>query len=404
MVFTLNTNEEFIQKLQRERTDYKHASQVRMQAKSIMQLSVGIYTDPERFVYELLQNSVDAFTDTQGDTLNILIKSEDDRIIFMHNGKGFDKKDVESVCDVGNGTKSSDSKKIGYKGIGFKSVFMPSVDRVSIISDQFCFEFDKNKAFSLMPSFPPKEGELKPDDIPWQVIPIYSPQLKELSDPAFNVITVVHTKESGKIANQIENLFSDLQFLLFLRSNNVNIRYEHNGRTIFSFGKKQTESLSNDISKVTLFKNNEPQSCWILYTDTVAVPEKIKEELEHDFNTPDKLKQAQNVEISFAIQVKDNKVIPLDGNSIFTFLPTSYRCLRQPFLINSNFITDAGRQQLLQQSEWNKLIFRNIPGIYLKFISLISRRYSNYCEVLPNLSPDYDSLTKQYSTTSAYFR
>ena len=69
MVFTLNTNEEFIQKLQRERTDYKHASQVRMQAKSIMQLSVGIYTDPERFVYELLQNSVDAFTDTQGDTL-----------------------------------------------------------------------------------------------------------------------------------------------------------------------------------------------------------------------------------------------------------------------------------------------------------------------------------------------
>ena len=397
MDFTLNTKEEFIKTLQRERTDYKHASQVRMQAKSLMQLSVGIYTEPERFVYELLQNAVDAFTDTLGDTLNILIKSEDDRIVFMHNGKGFDEKDVESVCDVGNGTKSNDSKKIGYKGIGFKSVFMPSVDCVSIISDQFCFEFDKNKAFSLMPSFPPKEGELKPDDIPWQVIPIYSPQLKTLSDPAFNVVTVVHTKESEKIVNQIENLFSDLKFLLFLRSNNVNIRYEHNGRTIFSVGKKQTEAFSNDISKVTLFRNNEPQSSWILYTDTVAVPEKIKDELEHDFNTPDKLKQAQNVEISFAIQVSDNKVIPLDGNSIFTFLPTSYRSLRQPFLINSNFITDAGRQQLHQQSEWNKLIFRNIPGIYLKFISLISRTYSNYCEVLPNLSPDYDSLTKEYS-------
>lgn len=396
MDFTLNTKEEFIKTLQRERTDYKHASQVRMQAKSLMQLSVGIYTEPERFVYELLQNAVDAFTDTPGDTLNILIKSEDDRIVFMHNGKGFNEKDVESVCDVGNGTKSNDSKKIGYKGIGFKSVFMPSVDRVSIISNQFCFEFDKNNAFSLMPSFPPKEGELKPDDIPWQVIPIYSPQLKTLCDPAFNVVTVVHTKESEKIANQIENLFSNLQFLLFLRSNNVNIRYEHNGRTIFSVGKKQTEALNNDISKVTLFRNNEPLSSWILYTDTVAVPEKIKDELEHDFNIPDKLKQAQNVEISFAIQVSDNKVIPLDGNSIFTFLPTSYRSLRQPFLINSNFITDAGRQQLHQQSEWNKLIFRNIPGIYLKFISLISRRYSNYCEVLPNRFPDYDSLTKEY--------
>ena len=64
MDFTLNTKEEFIKTLQRERTDYKHASQVRMQAKSLMQLSVGIYTEPERFVYELLQNAVDAFTDT----------------------------------------------------------------------------------------------------------------------------------------------------------------------------------------------------------------------------------------------------------------------------------------------------------------------------------------------------
>ena len=398
MDFTLNTKEEFIKTLQRERTDYRHASQVRMLAKSLMQLSVGIYTEPERFVYELLQNAVDAFTDTLGDTLNILIKSEDDRIVFMHNGKGFNEKDVESVCDVGNGTKSNDSKKIGYKGIGFKSVFMPSVDRVSIISNQFCFEFDKNKAFSLMQSIPLKEGELKPDDIPWQVIPIYSPQLKTLCDPAFNVVTVVHTKESEKIANQIKNLFSDLKFLLFLRSNNVNIRYERNGRTIFSVDKKQTEALNNDISKVTLFRNNEPLSSWIQYTDTVAVPEKIKDELEHDFNTPDKLKQAQNVEISFAIQVSDNKVKPLDGNSIFTFLPTSYRSLRQPFLINSNFITDAGRQQLHQQSEWNKLIFRNIPGIYLKFISLISRRYSNYCEVLPNRFPDDDSLTNEYIT------
>ena len=28
-----------------------------------------------------------------------------------------------------------------------------------------------------------------------------------------------------------------------------------------------------------------------------------------------------------------------------------------PFLVNANFITDAGRQQLHKDSEWNKLIF-----------------------------------------------
>ena len=138
----MNTAIDFIKKLQRKRTDYNDASQVRMLTNCLLQLSTGIYTEPERFVYELLQNAVDAFTDTSGDTLEILIKAEGDKFIFLHNGKPFSEKDVEGICDVGNGTKSNDSKKIGYKGIGFKSVFMPSVSRVSIKSGDFSFMFE----------------------------------------------------------------------------------------------------------------------------------------------------------------------------------------------------------------------------------------------------------------------
>lgn len=396
MDYISSTNEDFIKKLQRERTEYNHASQVRMQAKSLMQLSVGIYTEPERFVYELLQNAVDAFTDTGGDTLNILIREEENQFVFMHNGKAFDSKDVEGISDVGNGTKSKDSKKIGYKGIGFKSVFMPSVDHVGIISGPFCFEFDKQKARSLMPSFPPSEGILEPNDVPWQVIPIYAPQLHEYYVPGYNVITIVHTKESKKIGARIESLFSDLQFLLFLRSNNVNIQFERNGQFVFSVGKKLTNAVNGSMPQVTLYKNDEPQSTWIIYTNEVPVPAEVRVALEHDFNTPDKLKGAEKVEISFAIQIRDNEVVPLKNTSVFTFLPTSYRGLRQPFLINSNFITDAGRQQLHQESEWNKLIFSKIPELYLDFVSKISLRYANYTDVLPTIYPDYDTLVNVY--------
>ena len=346
-------SDSFIEKLQCERTDYKHASQVRMQAKSLLQLSIGIYTEPERFVYELLQNAVDAFADTDNDSLEILIQADQDKFVFMHNGKPFNEKDVEGICDVGNGTKANDSKKIGYKGIGFKSVFMPSVNHVSIISGQYCFEFDKQKARSLMPSFPASEGVLGPNDVPWQVIPIDSPQLKEQSVPGFNVITIVYTQEAKKIGARIEHLFSDLQFLLFLRSNNVNIRFERNGQFVFSVGKKQVIDPSDNMPKVTLYKNDQPLSTWMLYTKGVTVPSDVKAALEHDFNTPDKLKGADCVEISFAVQTNKNEVVRLKDTSVFTFLPTSYRALQQPFLINSNFITDAGRQQLHQESEWN---------------------------------------------------
>ena len=392
----VNRSKNFIEKLQRERTDYKYASQVRTIAKSLIQLSVGIYTEPERFVYELLQNSVDAFSDTGNDSLEILIKAYPDKFIFMHNGKPFDEKDVEGICDVGNGTKANDSKKIGYKGIGFKSVFMPSVSHVSIISGPFCFEFNKEKALSLMPTFPSSEGVLGPNDVPWQVIPIDAPQLQEMNEPGFNVTTIVFTQEADKIGSRIEDLFSDLQFLLFLKSNNVSIRFERNGHYVFSVGKKQVDGISDNMPMVTLYKNGQAQSTWMLYAKDVVVPLEVKTALEHDFNTPDKLKGADNVEISFAVQTIANEVVPLKNTSVFTFLPTSYRGLRQPFLINSNFITDAGRQQLHQESEWNKLIFRKIPELYLDFVSKFSRDYANYTDVLPTIYPDNDTLVGVY--------
>ena len=122
----------------------------------------------------------------------------------------------------------------------------------------------------------------------------------------------------------------------------------------------------------------------------------VKLALEHDFNTPDKLKGAERVEISFAVKTNHDKVERVSDTSVFTFLPTSYRGLRQPFLINSNFITDAGRQQLHQESEWNKLIFKKIPALYLDFTSHFSKTYSNYTEVLPAIYPDNDTLVGFY--------
>ena len=44
----------------------------------------------------------------------------------MHNGAAFTETDIEGLSDVGNGSKTTNAKKVGYKGIGFKSVFMKS--------------------------------------------------------------------------------------------------------------------------------------------------------------------------------------------------------------------------------------------------------------------------------------
>lgn len=100
----------FIQKLQEKRSKYNYADQARTQAASLKQLSAGIYTEEERFVYELLQNAVDAFVDTNETSLRIRIEIKDNVLCFMHNGAPFSERDIEGLCDVGRSNKASDDK------------------------------------------------------------------------------------------------------------------------------------------------------------------------------------------------------------------------------------------------------------------------------------------------------
>ena len=167
-----------IEKLQKVNSDYNHVSQIRNQARSLALLSSGIYTEAERFVYELLQNAIDAFVDVDFDRLDIRISLIGDYFVFMHNGAAFSDSDIEGLCSVGNGNKSKNSKKVGYKGIGFKAVFIQSSLVYVQSGKTCCFKFDKEACFNLLPEN--LKAELKRDnvplydDVPWQIIPIES--------------------------------------------------------------------------------------------------------------------------------------------------------------------------------------------------------------------------------------
>ena len=57
--------------------------------QGLMQLSSGIYTEEERFIFELLQNAVDSYDEMTNETLTIKIIIEGDYLVFMHNGASF---------------------------------------------------------------------------------------------------------------------------------------------------------------------------------------------------------------------------------------------------------------------------------------------------------------------------
>ena len=151
-------------------------------------------------------------------------------------------------------------------------------------------------------------------------------------------------------------------------------------------------SKSENNNQVVLSANGIEESRWLIHiNNNVEVPYELKESISADINTPDKLKDVKTFDLSFAIALdKNGKLKRLDKEEsvVYTYLPTSYRFGTEgfPFLVNANFITDAGRQQLHKDSEWNKLIFSKIPSEFLKWMKALSTTHKNYWEVLPEKS------------------
>lgn len=372
-----------IKKLQKVNSEYAHASQIRNQARSLSLLSSGIYTEAERFVYELLQNAIDAFVDVDSDRLNIRIDIIGDYFVFMHNGAAFSESDIEGLCSVGNGNKSKNSKKVGYKGIGFKAVFIQSSLVYVQSGKACCFKFDKEACFNLLPEN--LKAELKRenvplyDDVPWQIIPIESNPPIKLDAEGFNVVIYIKMSRLAELLPRIRKLLTDKEFLLFLNAKQVSVSLFDNNRLITSISRAK----KGDV--VELAVNGTVQSRWMMHSESVAVTEKVREYISQNVSSvPEKLREANQIEVVFSVKVGDDgKFVPLENSVVYTYLPTSYGSLGVPYLINANFLTDAGRQQLQKDSEWNKLIFREAPRLFLKWVSTISHKHPEYYKILP---------------------
>lgn len=381
----------FLTELQKKRTNYNYASQARTQAQSLSLLSSGIYTEEERFVYELLQNAIDAFVDVKEESLKIRIELRDNYLLFMHNGAAFTETDIEGLSDVGNGSKTTNAKKVGYKGIGFKSVFMKST-QVFVKSGSYCFKFDKEDSINYMPSEMP-DGKLSPEDIPWQIIPIEATVPFEVEDEAFNVITYIRLTDTASLVPKVDELLKGLNFLLFLNAQDVSIAFYNSDTLVRKVARKE------DNGEISLLIDDKVVSRWLIKSSTISVTEEVKQYIaQNPASVPQKLKDASEIEVSFAISVNDKGELHKVENAVaYTFLPTSYGNLGAPFLINANFITDAGRQQLQQDSEWNKLIFKGAPALYLRWIAELSHTYKTYHRVLPSkVAKVSDELTKTF--------
>ncbi len=211
-----------------------------------------------------------------------------------HNGKGFDASDVEAICD--NAQQRSDSKqhaidKTGYKGIGFKSVYVVA-DCVYIQSNNYSFRFDKN-----YPTWKNNSSQANAAQYPWPIIPIWTPKTDLpptvlLDDSSVNFLLKLRSGMS--IDAVLQRMVQNPRIMLFLR----HVRTI----TIDMGGQKQRIKLKVQDDTSSLFIDDVLHSHWVLYQADVSVPSVVKQQLQTmgSHECPPKLKQVEKVRLSFA--------------------------------------------------------------------------------------------------------
>ncbi len=139
-----NKQQHFIDNVLYKNSTFDNPQQALTQTKLLETVSSDIYSDPKRFIVEIIQNADDSSFSYDNKNLKLDITfGSNNFLIISHMGKPIDERDIEALCSAGNSTKSSDERTTGYKGIGFKSVFSHS-EKVYVVSNGYYFKFDKS--------------------------------------------------------------------------------------------------------------------------------------------------------------------------------------------------------------------------------------------------------------------
>ncbi|MBE0663979.1 MAG: hypothetical protein IH597_16090 [Bacteroidales bacterium] len=409
--------------------------------------SLELYTQTERFIFELIQNADDMPASVKGVCVELHLLNN--FLLFRHNGKFFDRDDVRAIADAAQSNKSENVRQTGYKGIGFKSVFTDS-SCVYIRSGSYSFKFDKNdpiyndfntlygRQIRLLSNSPKDYEQFQMDyskniekyenidNIPWQIKPIWVSR-SEFPDELANSEFIKHAEvnialqivenviKAKNYAFMIESILSKPKFILFLRNTK---KFDYFKLDSSQLQKQQSIELKEDNSLIDIVHNDNHVATFSkLHFDVEINNEefskagfnmkkfeekegvfKFKDEFGEIKSIPEKLGLLSSTRMTFASQIKDGEVIKLDKSHsiLYNYLPTSDQRFGFPFLVNADFITNTSREFILKENKWNQYLMYHIGKNCIRSLvslcnvqesvdGVVERKYvKSYLQLLPD--------------------
>ena len=364
-------------------------------------LSKQLSAKESTFVYELLQNANDY--PVEGCSVDVEFHITDNYLLFLHTGDKFNVRNISGICGINEKEKVANKKTIGYKGIGFKTVFLNN-HYVYLRTGDYSFRFDEGET-------PEKKvgGKIKRLGAPFQILPIWTKhnevakEVNDIFDNSGDEFRVqIALRPDNKILlhigkNSYENLFrevfSDSNIILFI----PNI----NSVSVFINGKKER----------ACFRNNEE---WIVGD----YENEIKDELQLLINKtiekgnsriPEKYKDFDYTKVSFACNHEGAMIKPVEDATLYCYLPTK-ASWGLPFLMNTDMIPKGDRNdietevKLIDEDETNfNEELASIAGskLFLWVRDLLTSRKYHLGSVF-SLVPDFKKCKREHKDYTSF--
>jgi hypothetical protein len=327
------------------------------------------------FLYELIQNAVD-HPNKNFNNVSITFEIFDKYLLVKHNGSLFTENNFESITGIlaGEEINENERERIGYKGIGFKSVFRYS-HNVYIRSGNFSFSF--NKVISGI-------------EMPWEVLPVFQLEKDKVEEirqfDFFNVpvafaIELINEDLKNDVIKYLKQLSQNPYLLIFL-DNLVRLEIKVPN---YYFCLEKEVGYQNNFEVLTLKSNNIVEGKFLTYSKEYEITnlDVISELLDENITAiPSKMRNFRKPKISIALPIDEKS----DLINLFTYLPLSNTKHDLPYIINADFIPDLDRTDLVHNLKYNSEVLKFASEALLSFSQLLINegRYSDFIKLIPD--------------------
>lgn len=325
----------FIERLFNDRYNDK-SKNFESSANFLDTLSKQLSAKESTFIYELLQNANDY--PVEGFPVDVEFHITDKYLLFMHSGDYFNVRNISGICGINEKEKTANIKTIGYKGIGFKTVFLNN-HYVYIKTGDYSFRFEDQS------NLPIERRTIKRLEVPWPILPIWT--------------------EDYELPSEVKSIFNAAD-----KKYRVKIALKPDDPAILHSGRKNYEELFKDvfddsnlilfipnIRSVKVFVDGElvrdcfiDESKWLVSNYEHPINEDFQALVNKDIDTgksriPEKYKDFEQTKVSFACKREGQKLIPIDNTTLYCYLPTS-ASWGLPFLMNTDMIPKGDRDDI----------------------------------------------------------